>query len=180
MNRFSVLLAAAVLPLSTLTALAQIPDLPSRRPGLWDISMTVDRQGGGAMPIVTQMCFDPASERELMDYGLKMSKDNCTRYDMKRIGKTWVIDSECTFGKVKSASKVIISGDFQSNVTMRIEGKSEGGFAGEKGPQQSLITQVATWKSADCPGMKPGDIALPGGLKMNVRMLKQLPAGIIR
>lgn len=178
-NRLTLLLAAAALPAATLAAAAQMLDLPSRRPGLWEISVTIERPSAAA-PIVTQMCFDAATERDLMEYGLKASKDNCSRLDMKRVGKTWVMDFECTFGKMKSASKATISGDFQSTVTVRIEGTTEGGFAGDKGPQSTLITQAAVWKSADCAGMKPGDIGLPGGLKINVRTLKQLPAGIIR
>jgi hypothetical protein len=42
-----------------------------------------------------------------------------------------------------------------------------------------LTTQTATWKSADCPGMKPGDISLFGGVKMNINQLKAL-SGLIR
>jgi hypothetical protein len=178
MNRPALLLAAALVPAATLTAAAQTLELPSRRPGLWEFSMTMERQPAMA-PIVTRMCFDPATERELMDYALKTSRENCSRHDMKRAGKTWVIDSECTFAKTKNVSRITVSGDFQSTVTIRIEGTTEG-LPGEQGPHRTLITQAAVWKSADCAGMKPGDIALPGGLKMNVRMLKQLPAAIIR
>jgi hypothetical protein len=31
-----------------------------------------------------------------MEFGLRMSKDACTRFDMKRAGGNVVIDSECS------------------------------------------------------------------------------------
>ena len=62
------------------------------------------------------MCIDAATDRELMEFGLKMSKGNCQRFDMKKAGAGWVIDAECAFGPVKNVTKTTISGDFQSTV----------------------------------------------------------------
>jgi hypothetical protein len=50
---------------------------------------------------------------------------------------------------------------------------------GGKGAQSMLTTQTASWKGADCPGMKPGDITMFGGVKVNIKQLKAL-SGLIR
>ena len=80
----------------------------------------------GAPSMDTEVCLDAATDRELMEFGLRMSKDVCTRFDMKRAGTNLVIDSECSFGPVSSTTRTTMSGDFQSTYTIRIEGKTDG------------------------------------------------------
>jgi hypothetical protein len=157
-----------------LQAEAQMLELPARKPGQWEVKMTTEKPAGG--PNMTmQMCIDPATDRELMEFGLRMSKDTCKRYDMKRKGAAWEIDAECHFGSVTSATHTTISGDFQSVVTVRIEGTTEGMPGAGKGPQPTLITQTARWVGASCAGgMKPGDIDLGNGIKVNVKQLRAL------
>ena len=41
----------------------------------------------GGPTITSQMCIDAATDRELMEFGLKMSKGNCQRFDMKKTGR---------------------------------------------------------------------------------------------
>jgi hypothetical protein len=53
------------------------------------------------------------------------------------------------------------------------------GSGSEKGPRETLMTQTAAWKGADCAGMKPGDMTVPGGLRVNVEQLKAL-SGLLR
>jgi hypothetical protein len=129
------------------------------------------------MPMVTaQMCLDPATDRELMDYALKLS-GSCKSLTARREGKSLVVDADCTIGGKATRSKVVLTGDFQSAYTARIEGTMDGG--GGKGPQSMLTTQTASWKGADCPGMKPGDITMFGGVKVNIKQLKAL-SGLLR
>ncbi len=162
--------ALMALALSPLGAAAQVMDFPARKPGLWETRM-VSEQPAGMPAITAQMCIDPATDREMMEFGLKMSKDACKRFDMKRAGGTWTIDAECAFGGMKSTTKTTISGDFQSSMSVRIEGTMDGMGAG---PQKTLMTQTATWKGPCTDGMKPGDISMGQGIKMNVRQLKKL------
>jgi hypothetical protein len=166
--------AAALLLAAPLPRAAQTIDLPPRKPGLWEVTVAVEKPRRMA-PITTRMCIDAATDREAMDFMLRLSKDSCQRYEMKKAGATWLIDSVCTIGPVKSAARVTIAGDFQSSVTMRVEGTTEGGFTGGTGPQPTLITQKATWKSADCGTLKPGDLGMPGGIRLNIKQLRSLP-----
>ncbi|MBX9588199.1 MAG: hypothetical protein K2X43_02770 [Hyphomonadaceae bacterium] len=173
--RLVLLIPAALALLAPLAAAQQTLDLPPRKPGQWEVRMVSERPVGG-LNVTSQMCIDAATDREMMEFGLKMSKGSCPRFDMKRAGATtWVIDAECTFGPVKSVTKTTISGDFQKTLTVRIEGTMDGVPGGGQGPQPTLMTQTATWKAATCAdGMKPGDLSLGNGLKMNVKQMKEL------
>lgn len=168
----SALITLAVL--APFSAVAQLLDLPARKPGQWEMRMVTEKPAGGPS-ITSQMCIDAATDREMMEFGLKMSKGSCQRFDMKKTGAGWVIDAECAFGPVKNVTKTTITGDFQSTVKVRMEGTMEGLPGAGSGPQPTLMTQTATWKGAACTdGMKPGDVSLGNGIKMNVKQLQQL------
>jgi hypothetical protein len=175
MNRPTTLLLGAAALTMPFALGAQTLDLPPRKAGLWDISTMVEKPAG--MPAITaQMCLDPNTDRDLMDHALNLTGGNCKSVTTKREGKTLVLAAECTFGGKATRSRTVISGDFQSAYTARTEGTMD---RGSKGPQSTVTTQTATWKSADCPGMKPGDITMFGGVKVNVKQLKAL-SGLIR
>jgi hypothetical protein len=168
---------AAVLAAGALTApialSAQTIDLPPRKPGLWEIAMSFEKPK--AMPAFTaQACLDAATDKELMEHGLKLS-GACKQMTIKREGKSIIIDANCTISGVATKTKTVITGDFQSSYTVRSEGSAA--MEGAKA-QEMLTTQTATWKSADCPGMKPGDMTMFGGVKINIKQIRAM-SGII-
>jgi hypothetical protein len=154
-----------------------LEDLPSRKPGHWELRM-VTTKPGGTPEVVSQVCIDASTDRQLLEFGLRISKDMCKRTTMKREGKAVVIDAECKFGPMKSVTRTTMSGDFQSSYTVRTEGTTEGGFAGlggDKGPQQTSMVQTARWTAAQCGnGLKPGDFTMPGGIKVNIKQVQGL------
>lgn len=162
-----VLLAAAAL-VTPLALRAQTLDLPPRKTGLWEINM---ESSGGLPSMTTRMCIDAATDREMMDYALKQTGRDC-KTALRREGSTYTIDTDCTVGGAAVKSKTVISGDFKSAYIARIEGTIEGMPGGGKGSQPIRMTQTAKWKSADCPGMKPGDISMLGGIKINIKQMK--------
>jgi hypothetical protein len=166
-------LALGLTLLAPLSTTAQMQDLPPRRPGQWETRMVTEKPAGG-LTVVSQMCIDAATDREMLEFGLKASKNNCKRFDMKKAGAAWVIEAECAFGPVRNVTKTTITGDFQSAITFRIEGTAEGIPGAGNAPQPTLMTQTATWKGPCRDGMKPGDISLGNGLKMNIRQMQKL------
>jgi hypothetical protein len=154
---------------------AQTLDLPPRKAGLWELSTRIEKPQA-TPPLVAQMCLDSATDRDLMSYALKLTDGTCKKLTSKREGKALVIEAECAVAKKVSKTRTEITGDLQSAYTMRTEGSLEGG---SKGPQTMLTTQTATWKGENCLDMKPGDISLFGGVKMNINQLKAL-SGLIR
>jgi hypothetical protein len=174
MNRTAALLAAAALAVPV-TLHAQTIDLPQRKAGLWEVTMTVEQPKG--MPAMTsKMCVDPATDREMMDYALKMS-GTCKSLTARREGKSLVIDSDCTFAGKQTRSRTVLTGDFQSGYTSHTEGTMDDGD-GRK-PRATIVAQTATWKSADCPGMRPGDVTMFGGVKLNIKQIKAM-SGLLR
>ncbi len=169
------LVFAGALP--TFAGAQALVELPSRKPGHWELRM-VTAKPGGTPEVVSQVCIDASTDRQLMEVGLRISKDLCKRYAMKREGKALIIDAECKFGPMKSVTRTTMSGDFQSSYTVKVEGTTEGGFAGlggGKGPQPTSMVQTARWTAAQCGnGMKPGDFTMPGGIKVNIKQMQGL------
>jgi hypothetical protein len=171
------LLAGFAGGLPTIAGAQALVELPSRKPGHWELRM-VTAKPGGTPDVVSQVCIDASTDRQLMEFGLRISKDLCKRYTMKREGKALIIDAECKFGPMKSVTRTTMSGDFQSSYTVKVEGTTEGGFAGlggGKSPQPTSMVQTAQWTAAQCGnGMKPGDFTMPGGIKVNIKQMQGL------
>ncbi|HEX6002251.1 MAG TPA: DUF3617 family protein [Hyphomicrobiaceae bacterium] len=175
MRKLVSLLPAAAVLTAPLVLSAQPLDLPPRKAGLWEITMAVEKPGN-VPAMTTKMCLDPATDRELMEYGLKFTDGKCKSVS-RREGSALIINADCKIGGKPSKTTVVITGDFRSAYTARIEGTMAS--ADGKKPQMTQMTQTATWKSADCPGMKPGDITMLGGVKVNIKQLKAL-SGLLR
>jgi hypothetical protein len=74
---------------------------------------------------------------------------------------------------MKTTSHIVMSGDFQSSYSMQITSDTTGGPP--KMPGHSVMTQTATWMGACSAGMQPGDMIMPGGMKINA--LKAMKPG---
>jgi hypothetical protein len=171
MHKTAALLAAAALT-APFALSAQTIDLPQRKAGLWEITTSLEKPR--SMPAFTaRACLDAATDKEMMEHGLKMS--GCKEMTVKREGRTIIINASCTVEGVATKSRTVVTGDFQSSYTVRSEGTLT--MEGAKG-QEMLTTQTATWKSADCPGMKPGDMTMFGGVKINIKQIKAM-SGVI-
>ncbi|BAT60174.1 hypothetical protein GJW-30_1_02710 [Variibacter gotjawalensis] len=156
-------------------ASAQALDLPPRKPGQWEVKIE-SQKPAGAPAMAMQACIDAATDKELMEFGLRMGKDKCQRFEMKREAGNIVIDATCKVGPVASTTRTIISGDFQSAYNVKIDGTTTMSAPGmPSGPQPMQMTQAGRWVAATCGGgMVPGDIQMQGLPKMNIKQLKQL------
>jgi hypothetical protein len=169
--------AIAALAALALPAGAQEIDFPARKAGQWEIRMTPETPG--AMPEQTiKACIDAASDKQMMAAGFSMSKSMCSRQDISREGEDYVIDSTCQIGPMTSTSHIVVSGDFQSAYTVKMTSEMSG-TAMVGMPGTNNMTQEARWISADCTdGMAPGDMLMPGGMKVNVNdMMKMFGGG---
>jgi len=138
-------------------------ELPARKAGQWEIRMISE---AGPMPeMVIQQCLDPATDREMMQAGLSMSKGMCERMEMSRSGDAFIVDSTCKVSGMTTESHVVVSGDFQSAYTIDITSKMSGGHAGM--PGSMTMRQEARWIGGSCTGgLTPGDMLMPGGMKV--------------
>lgn len=174
--RLIVQATAALIALSSgvTAASADAIDMPNRKPGLWDVKIV---SADARMPPQTiQQCTDANTDAEMRTTFSPMAKDMCSQQDMKKTATGYSIDATCSFHGISSTSHTEISGDFDSAYTVKVSTSQGGGPPGVA--QAGDMTMNATWAGPCKDGQKPGDIIMPGGIKMNVNDMKALRAMI--
>lgn len=143
-------------------------DMPARKAGLWQMTMSIE---GHNLPQQTmKQCIDAATDKLMSSMGGGMSKDACSKQNVQRVGNTIVIDSVCKIGPHTSTSHAVVSGDFNSAYTVRIESKREGpAMPGTPVGGAMKMTIAAKWLGPCAADQKPGDMIMGNGMKMNIR-----------
>jgi hypothetical protein len=159
---------------------ARADELPIRKPGLWE--MKVMRAGSPAPDMTMQHCTDETTDREMSTAFAPMSKEICSKKDIQKTATGFVSDSVCGLAGVSISSHSEIVGDFNSAYTVKTKSHSDGGPAATKGDHETMI--VAKWLGACKPDQKPGDIVMPGGMKINLHDMDKLksliPKGMLK
>jgi hypothetical protein len=170
MTRLFLGLAAGLLTL--LPALeADAIEMPLRKAGLWEMKMV--RSGSSSVPDMTiQHCTDESTDKEMSATFSPMAKEMCSKQDIQKTAAGYVSDSVCKVGAMSVTSHSDISGDFNAGYTVKSTSHSEGGPAAV--PRDSVTTVEAKWVGACKADQKPGDIVMPGGIKMNVKDMQKL------
>lgn len=173
MRRYVSLLNVSVLSatamLWAIPAIADPIELPARKAGLWEMKM----QGSAGMPGMTmQHCTDETTDKFMNTTFSPMAKDMCSKNEMKKTATGYVTDSVCNIGGTTSTSHAEITGDFNSAYTMKITSQSTGGAKANTGDNTTQLE--AKWLGACKPDQKPGDIMMPGGMKMNVKDMEKM------
>ncbi|MBP9142869.1 MAG: DUF3617 family protein [Thermoanaerobaculia bacterium] len=145
MSRFALQLTLALSPFAALFPLAAATaaaDFPTRKPGIWETTMTMD---GGA-PVTHRMCFSPAVEKKV----LETTAAACSRYEVRRDGPAWIIDSTCKIGAEVTSGRVVTTGDFTGRIHAEVTSESAG--------KTTAMTLDAKWLRDCAPNEKPGAI----------------------
>jgi hypothetical protein len=151
---------------------ARADELPIRKAGLWE--MKVMRTGSPMPDMTMQHCTDETTDKEMSTAFSPMSKEVCSKKDVQKTATGFVSDSVCGLAGVSITSHSEIVGDFNSAYTVKTTSHSEGGPAATKGDHQTMIE--AKWLGACKPDQKPGDIVMPGGMKINLHDMDKLKA----
>ena len=133
-------------------------DLPARKAGLWEIKMVLE--DSKMAPPVMQQCIDATTDK-LLQEKFSVGQESCSRHDVSRSGSTIVIDATCKFGDMATTTHAVFEGDFDSAYTVKIATTLGGGA-------KKNMTMQARWLGSCKPGQKPGDVEMPGGMKMNI------------
>jgi hypothetical protein len=167
-----------MLPITLIAVTSAVPaialDLPARKPGLWEIAMTME---GRTIPMPTsQHCIDAETDKLMSSIGGDMKKDMCSKQDVQKVGNTYVVDSVCKIGTSTTTSHAVVSGDFNSAYTVKVTSKREGGPAmpGMPADGSSTMSIDAKWLGACAADQKPGDMII-AGRKINIRDLQNMP-----
>lgn len=164
----SVCIASGLLALLA-TAHARADELPIRKAGLWE--MRVMRNGSSSETTI-QQCTDEASDKELVTTFSPLSKEICSKKDIRKAATGYLSDFVCGAAGVSITSHAEITGDFNSAYTIKSKSHTQGGPAAIQGDHETMVE--AKWVGACKPDQKPGDVIMPGGLKVNVHDLDKL------
>jgi hypothetical protein len=157
-------------------------DMPTRKPGLWEMKLG----GGPAGTTAIQHCTDAATDKALNASAIAAGDQDCSKRDIKKTAGGMTIDSTCTIAGRNVTSHIEVVGSFDSAYTMKISGNVAGGGSGSSSgggqlpagmPTQMTLTMEAKWLGPCKPDQKPGDMIMPGGMKINVQNLRA-PGGL--
>jgi hypothetical protein len=166
---FSWGLALGLLALAPVSG-ARADELPIRKAGLWE--MKVMRTGSPMPEMTMQQCTDEATDREMSTAFAPMSKEVCSKKDVQKTATGYASDSVCGMAGVSIVSHSEIVGDFNSAYTVKTVSRTANGPAAIKGDHETMIE--AKWLGGCKPDQKPGDIVMPGGLKINLHDMDKL------
>jgi len=148
---------------------ARADELPTRKAGLWEMKVA---RAGSTTDLAMQQCTDESTDKEMSTSFSPMVKEICSKKDVQKTANGYFSDSVCGLAGVSIVSHAEIKGDFNSAYTITSTSHSEGGPAAMKGDH--VTTVEAKWLGACKPDQRPGDMVMPGGLKMNIHDMDKL------
>jgi hypothetical protein len=146
-------------------------ELPVRKAGLWEMKMV--RTGSSVPDMTMQHCTDATTDKQ-MSTSFSPGKETCAKQDIQKTAAGYVSDTVCSVAGMTITSHAEITGDFNFAYTVKSTSHSEGGPANIT--RDSTTTVEAKWVGACKADQKPGDIVMPGGMKMNILELDKLKA----
>lgn len=136
-------------------------DMPSRKPGLWEVSM---HMGANLPPQTMKLCVDAATDAAMFKMGMNAAQGMCSRNDMHRSGNVVTMDSQCKMGETQTTTHVVVTFTGDSAYTTDIKSHMDPPIMGRA---DVAMTQDGKW-TGPCPAdMQPGDVIAPNGMKMN-------------
>jgi hypothetical protein len=161
-------LAATLAAVFAMPAPAQ--DLPKRKSGLWEINMdrsnSRGKDGKGAPPTVMTQCVDQTKDDVLHQMGQQMAHEmKCTWTSLRRTPAGLANESTCDLGNMKTMSKTVITGDFNTAYKMEIHTRYEPPMMGRA---EGFTIMEARWVGACKSGQRPGDVTVAGGMTINL------------
>lgn len=156
-------LAAASLALGLARA-AGLEDLPKRKSGLWEMRMVSPDGKRGQM--TGRVCIDAATDAALTSFGLGIASQMCSKHDIRVSGNVATIDMVCKIGESQQTSHSTLT--YTGNDAYRIEVRShfDPPFLGKT---DSTVTQSARWTGACGSDMRPGDLVMSNGMRINLK-----------
>ncbi|MFD1333021.1 DUF3617 domain-containing protein [Methylopila musalis] len=166
--------AAAALAALVAPALAAGFNLPPRAPGQWEMKVQVDT--AAMPPQIIRMCLDAETDKLLNAKFAGAASRLCSRQEQKTEGDALVLESDCAIGEMKTFSRSVVTGDFNSAYVMRTDVRMEGSNAPEgvqrttpAGPSSQQTTIEAKRVGECAEGFKPGDMDFGLGRVVNLR-----------
>ena len=139
-------------------------DLPKRKPGLWE--MTLSAPDGKRPPRSAKYCIDAATEALMDNLAGGMTRHDCIKNDVLPQGASVVVDSVCMIDKSKVTGRSIITAEGDTIFHMQVHTHFDPPLWGQADVDS---TSDSKWLGA-CPAdMRPGDMMTTSGIKVNIK-----------
>ena len=169
MRLLSALLAVAFPLAVSVPALAQ--DYPKLKAGQWETTTTSSKSPGAPQSKIT-MCTDDEVQKKMMDMGKGMSKEMCTKSDMRREGNRYVGDSVCKVGDATMTSHSVMTIQGDAAYKTVVNATYDPPFMG----MRETTTTIEGRNTGPCrDGLQPGDIVTATGQKFNMNSMPNRP-----
>ncbi|MDR3486896.1 MAG: DUF3617 family protein [Bradyrhizobium sp.] len=143
----------------TMSALAT--ELPSRKPGLWQVKTSIENSNAPAR--VIQQCIDAATDQMMQSSAGPFAPQVCPLRDVQRSENSFTIDSTCAIGGKPATAHAAVTGSFDSAYTMIVTSQSDDIPGGKM-----IMTMEGKWLGPCTADQKPGDIVMSNGMKINI------------
>jgi hypothetical protein len=158
-----------VAPCLWLSIDARAEDYPPRKPGLWEVRITPDAMSGRPPMGAVQQCVDANTDRLMREMGGGAVGRDCSKQDVRHEAGRLVIDSVCKMqmagNPTTATTHAVITGSFDSSYRMESKSSYSPPFMGRS---EGGVTMDAKWLGPCKADQKPGDMVMPGGVKVNV------------
>ena len=155
----------SLLKLACCAAWAQ--GVPTRKPGLWEITLLAPEGGPAQRPVTVKQCTDKPHDAQAL-LSIAPGQENCKRPQVRREKGSQHIETACAVHDVPVKMHMTLSGDLQS----RFAGSYDVRFGKTADPGGQSRTESrrfeGRWLSACPAGMTAGDVTLPTGVTINV------------
>ena len=152
--------AASLIALVGIASTTAASDMPKRKPGLWEIS--VSAQGMPSMGPM-QQCIDRNTDN------LMQQEAERNVMDVRQSGGKVTIHTVCKIEGTTATTDGVFEGSFETAYKGSLKTRFDPPM---HGMSESNVTQEARWVGPCKPGQKPGDVVMPnmGGVDMNKMM----------
>jgi len=143
---------------------AAIPGPPKRKPGLWEQRVSTE-----GMVQVSRICIDEALEQRLGWWGQQATTESCEKNLVtRRSDGGWQFSSVCDMGTGgKTTTSGVATGDFDTRYVVQAQSSTVGAEAPQMNGTRDINIESA-WQGACPEGFRPGDMELPGGIRLNL------------
>lgn len=162
-------LALAALIVATAAVPAHAEDaLPARKAGLWELKTTMD-EGNGPRDQSLKICIDDVMEANTIKASIADHKANCTKYEVTTANGVTVTDSECKYSNRDVVSRTEMSGDFKTDLLVKISSTTSDATKQQSIVVKRTITQTGHYLSESCGDLKGGEAMGEDGHKIAVQ-----------
>lgn len=150
----------------TKAAAPAVVETPKRKPGLWKQTMTIEDIGASQ---VANICLDPDTDSKLSWWAQQGVRGGCAKNEVaKQPDGSWAFSSACELvGGVNMTTEGNAVGDFQESYTVTARTTTTGAPMAQMNGTRTTIIE-ASWVGPCPAGMKPGEMELPDGRRVDM------------